>query len=235
MARAQCSLCHDTVLLQSLTVSALAVKALSQWRSRYAHVWRAGEKTTLRHGGDDDERPGDERKPSDLADQLLRDLRRKHASLDPGAAEVPPALARAAAVVGRLADVFGDDAAEGDDEAAAALPLVRDADIATMRYDLPNDDPAVLEEMTKRLRHAMPVPQEVTPTPLPATRAGSAGDAPPVDIPFDDSPSPDLNDEQNATLGTLMRWLRADHASRCVPLWCVCVCVCVAHASVCHA
>ena len=207
-------------VLQSLTVSALAVKALSQWRSRYAHVWRAGEKTTLRRGGDDDERR-DERKPSDLADQLLRDLRRKHASLDPGAAEVPPALARAAAIVDRLAEVLGD--ANGDDEppaapaAAAAAAAAHDATIAMMRYDLPGDDPGVLEAMAKRLRDVMPVPPEVPPTAVPVTRAGAAIDAPPVvEIPFDDSPSPDLNDEQNASLATVMRWLRADHAHRCV-------------------
>ena len=221
-------------VLQSLTVSALAVKALSQWRSRYAHVWRAGEKTTLRRGGDDDE-PRDERKPSDLADQLLRDLRRKHASLDPGAAEVPPALARAAAIVERLADVLGD--AEGDDEpapapapaVAAAAAAAHDANIAMMRYDLPGDDPGVLEAMAKRLRDVMPVPPEVKPTPVAATRAGAAVDVPPVgEIPFDDAPSPDLNDEQNAALGIVMRWLRADHAYRCVISKSQCtVCDCV--------
>ena len=180
-------------------------------------------------GADDDERVADERNVGDLADQLLRELQRKHAALDPAATgDNAPALTRAKEVVARLAVVFGDETrangGSGDGDGGLGTNA---AALAGARYDLPNDADA-FDELMRRVRDVVRAP----PPPPPSTTAIGTGcesarsrfvrantigaDRAGELSSFDETPSPDLNREQNAALAIVMNWMRADYNHRYV-------------------
>lgn len=193
----------DVDVDQGLTVSATALKMLSQWRGRVAHVWNSATDGMQPNADGDD--AVDDRNVDDLSAQVLRDLQQKYGSLDPDAAGGSAAHVRAKQVVEQLDAVYGAPIAPGAGGAgAAAIP------INAMRHDVSNGDECAA--MAKRLREAVALaPQTV------AARAdGAAGDgggavAEPA---LDDSASGQLNAAQNAALITTMQWLKDDAAYR---------------------
>jgi len=194
---------------QGLTVSATALKMLSQWRGRVAHVWNSAADGMQQNADGDD--TVDDRNVDELSAQVLRDLQQKYGSLDPDAAGGSAAHVRAKQVVEQLDAVYGAPNTSRIGGAAASA-----VSIEAMRHDVSNGNECA--EMAKRLREAVSLPPEIEATRASGTGVGGGdGGGEPA---LDDSPSPQLNEAQNAVLKTTMQWLKADAAFRFA---CACV------------
>jgi hypothetical protein len=181
----------------------MALKMLSQWRGRMAHVWNSA--TDGMQGSGDGDDTVDDRTVDDLSAQVLRDLMLKHSALDPDAAGGSAAYVRAKQVVEQLDAVYGAPMAPGaGGGGAVAIP------INAMRHDVVNGDECAA--MAKRLREAVALaPQTVAAR---ADGAGGDGSGAVAEPALDDSASAQLNAAQNAALKTTMQWLKDDAAYR---------------------